>query len=475
MVTRSKEKPTVDTTENLQTLATVSQALVPVPRRGALVAKDRKPKNSLVRFDDKNNLNALAGRIAASLLGDDDVRSDEGDEGDVPAKNIELIDDDAIALPLDGKIDVTIDDKLVEDIDDETLIKMAKGDVEEDIVDGFAAGRGERDTDADTLEINDENYTEDASGMEGGEFAESNQKKRKATGGRSGSDLYDSFVRHVTSFVRLSEDEERALGLIVREQAGTASAQDAARKLVVHNLRLVLKVAHQYRRNWTNIMDLVQEASTGMAIAAQRWDPDQGTRFGTYAVYWIRAQLTKFLMTHGRAIHTGNTRAGRKLYFQLPGIRRRLLAAGQEPTIEAIAAEAQESPEEVARIVARLDGREASLQASYGDEDGTTLGDMIASDDTGPEARVAQQEMNTFIGGLIQRFEDTLTNERDLAIWREHLIAREPISLVELGQRYGVTKQRMGQIATRLKRSFRRHIVDELGPHTQLHWLFQQD
>src|SRR2546430_2531716 len=83
-------------------------------------------------------------------------------------------------------------------------------------------------------------------------------------------------------------------------------------------------------------------ASAGMAVAAQRWDPDQGTRFGTYAVYWIRAQLTKFLMTHGRAIHTGNTRAGRKLYFQLPRVRRKLLAEGKEPSVENIAKEVQE-------------------------------------------------------------------------------------------------------------------------------------
>jgi RNA polymerase sigma-32 factor len=287
-----------------------------------------------------------------------------------------------------------------------------------------------------------------------------------------GDDLYNSFVRQATKLQRLSEEEERALGLKVRDNGDT----NAAKKLVVHNLRLAIKMAHQYRRTWTNLMDLVQEASAGMAIAAQRWDPDQGTRFGTYAVYWIRAQLTKFLMTHGRAIHTGNTRAGRKLYFQLPRVRRKLLAEGKEPSVENIAKEVQEDPIEVARIVSRLDGREASLDAQVGqDDDGSTLGDMIADGEAGPEQNAAKIEVQEVLSGLMKRFADSLDNERDKAIWNEHLVAPEPKSLVELGARYNVSKQRMGQLATRMKRAFRRHVIDELGPTTQLSWLFTND
>jgi RNA polymerase sigma-32 factor len=285
-------------------------------------------------------------------------------------------------------------------------------------------------------------------------------------------DIYKAFVRQATRVQRVSEEEERALGLKVRDHQDLA----AQKKLVVHNLRLVIKMAHQYRRSWTNIMDLIQEASAGMAIAAQRWDPDQGTRFGTYAVYWMRAQLTKFLMTNGRAIHTGNTRAGRKLYFQLPRVRRKLLAEGKEASVENIAKEVHETPEEVARIVARLDGREASLDAQIGnDDDGSTLGELIAGDDRGPEENAAENEVGKVIKDLMERFEASLDNERDHAIWREHLIANEPVSLVDLGARYGVSKQRMGQLATRIKRAFRRHIIDELGPQTQLHWLFSSD
>lgn len=284
-------------------------------------------------------------------------------------------------------------------------------------------------------------------------------------------DVFRSFARQIARIKRLSEEEEYVLGMRVVEH----NDNDAKKKLVLHNMRLALKMAHQYRREWTNLMDLVQEASTGMAIAAKKWDPRVGTRFGTYAAYWIRAQLTKFLMTNARLIHTGNTRAGRKVYSSLPQIRRKLLAEGRKPTAELIAKEVNEDPKEVEQILARLQGRETSLSTPVDDEGSMTLEETLSSELDAPEDIVTHSEMQRVIRDLITSFEKTITNERDMAIWRENLIANEPINLVDLGKRYGVSKQRIGQLATRLKRAFRRHIIDELGPKTQLSWLFRED
>lgn len=283
--------------------------------------------------------------------------------------------------------------------------------------------------------------------------------------------IYKSFSRKIARIKRLSEEEEYALGQRVQEH----DDNEAKKKLVLHNMRLALKMAYQYRREWTNLMDLVQEASAGMAIAAQKWDPNMGTRFGTYAAYWIRAQLTKFLMTNARLIHTGNTRAGRKLYFNLPQIRRKLLLLGKEPTVELIAQEVGEDPEEVGLIMSRLSGRETSLSSPLEEDGSGTLMDTIANGEDEPEQIVAKNEINRVIKNLISSFEETLKDKRDLAIWRENLIANDPVNLVDLGKRYGVSKQRMGQLAIRLKRAFRRHIIDELGPKTQLSWLFRED
>lgn len=287
----------------------------------------------------------------------------------------------------------------------------------------------------------------------------------------SSEGIFRSFARQIARIKRLSDEEEYALGMRVQEH----NDNEAKKKLVLHNMRLALKMAHQYRRDWTNLMDLVQEASTGMAIAAKKWDPRIGTRFGTYAAYWIRAQLTKFIMTNARLIHTGNTRAGRKVYSALPQIRRKLLAEGKKPTAELIAKEVNEDPEEVEQILARLQGREASLSTPMDEEGSVTLGDTLSSNENVPEHIVTQNEMQRVIRDLISSFENTIKNERDMAIWRENLIANEPVNLVDLGKRYSVSKQRMGQLATRLKRAFRRHIIDELGPTSQLSWLFRED
>lgn len=284
-------------------------------------------------------------------------------------------------------------------------------------------------------------------------------------------DVFRSFARQIARIKRLSEDEEYQLGLLIQDQNDV----DAKKKLVLHNMRLALKMAHQYRRDWTNLMDLVQEASAGMAIAAKKWDPRVGTRFGTYAAYWIRAQLTKFIMTNARLIHTGTTRAGRKVYFSLPQIRRKLLLEGKTPTADLIAKEVGEDPAEVELILSRLQGREASLSAPLDEDGSVTLEDTLSSSTETPEHAVTRNEMQRVIKDLISSFEKTIKNERDLAIWRENLIANEPINLVDLGKRYSVSKQRMGQLATRLKRAFRRHIIDELGPTTQLSWLFRED
>lgn len=285
-------------------------------------------------------------------------------------------------------------------------------------------------------------------------------------------EIYQSFARQIAKIKRLSDEEEYALGQRIKK----FNDNEAKKKLVLHNMRLALKMAHAYRREWTSLMDLVQEASAGMAIAAQKWDPDIGTKFGTYASYWIRAQLTKFLMTNARLIHTGNTRAGRKVYYSLPQVRRKLLLAGQNPTAEVIAKEVGEDPEEVALILARLQGSETSLSTPIdNDASNGVLLDTIANPIANPETQATRNEIELLIKDVIAKFEATIKDERDLAIWRENLIASEPINLVDLGKRYNVSKQRMGQLATRIKRAFRRHIIEQLGPTTQLSWLFRDD
>jgi RNA polymerase sigma-32 factor len=290
---------------------------------------------------------------------------------------------------------------------------------------------------------------------------------------RDARDPVQRFLNEARRFPRLSEEQERALGIAVRERGD----MDAARKLVVHNLRLVVAIAYQYRRAWTNILDLFQEGSVGLMEAVKRWEPTLGPRFGTYAAYWIRAFVLKFLMTNSRLIHVGNTRAGRKLFFRLEKERQKLMAAGFEPTPKLLAAKLDVDEKDLDEVRQHLESREVPLdpRGGGGDDDGYSLSERIAGGGQSPEAEAARAEMSDAVQAFMATFVHGLTDAREVAVWREHLASDEPVPLGVLGERFGVSKQRMGQIADKLKKRFREEILQKLGPDIRTDWLRAQD
>jgi RNA polymerase sigma-32 factor len=282
------------------------------------------------------------------------------------------------------------------------------------------------------------------------------------------------FMAEIRRYPRLSEDEERRLGRAVREGGDL----DAARKLVVHNLRLVVSIANQYRRAWANMLDLFQEGSVGLMEAVKRWEPMLGPRFGSYAAYWIRAFLLKFLMTNSRLIHVGNTRAGRKLFFRLEKERQKLLAAGFDPTPKLLAAKLDVSEHDLEEVRRHLDSREVSFDPPRGNSDvdeGYSLAERIPLAQASPEDRAASAEMSESLHEVMGQFVDGLTDPREQAVWKEHLAAEEPLSLGEIGARFGVSKQRMGQIADKLKKQFRDRVEARMGQGIKTDWLGEAD
>jgi RNA polymerase sigma-32 factor len=275
------------------------------------------------------------------------------------------------------------------------------------------------------------------------------------------------FVEEARRNARLDEKEERELGKAARDKGDL----DAARRLVVHNLRLVVAIAYQYRQAWLNVLDLFQEGSVGLMEAVRRWDPDVGTRFSTYAAYWIRAYVLRFLMTNARLIHVGNTRAGRKLFFRLERERQKLLAAGFDPTPKLLAAKLDVDEADVIEVSGHLASREVSLDPRPDDE-GVSLSERLSKREASPEDLAARSELAAAVRRLMDDFEDKLPDDRERAVWREHLAnpTNEPVSLGALGERYGVSKQRMGQIAEKLKKQFRDRVVAELGHDIQMSW-----
>jgi len=283
-------------------------------------------------------------------------------------------------------------------------------------------------------------------------------------------DSVGRFLAEARRYKRLSEQEERALGVAARERGD----MNAARTLVVHNLRLVISIAYQYRRAWTNILDLFQEGSVGLMEAVKRWEPKLGPRFGTYAAYWIRAYVLRFLMTNSRLIHVGNTRAGRKLFFRLEKERQKLIAAGIDVTPKLLAAKLDVDEKDLDEVRQHLESREVPFDPRPGEssaDEGYALSERLPGGGESPETEAARAELAEAMQDLVAHFRDSLTDARERAVWQEHLAAEEPVALGVLGARFGVTKQRMGQIADQLKKRFRAEIVAKLGPDVRTDWL----
>ena len=279
-------------------------------------------------------------------------------------------------------------------------------------------------------------------------------------------DPVQRFINEARRYPRLDEKQERELIRAARERGDV----DAARTLVLHNLRLVVSIAYQYRRAWLNLLDLFQEGAVGLMEAVRRWDPGMGTRFGSYAAYWIRACILRFLMTNSRLIHVGNTRAGRKLFFRLEKERQKLIAEGIDPTPKLLAARLEVDESDLAEVSAHLASREVSLEPRP-DEDGVPLAEKISGQQASPEQQAARDELSQAVRRLMHDFEGKLDDERERAVWREHLaMTNEPVSLSAMGVRYGVSKQRMGQIAEKLKTQFRERVIAELGSDIQMSW-----
>ncbi len=275
-----------------------------------------------------------------------------------------------------------------------------------------------------------------------------------------GGDLLAYYLSEVRRYALLDPEEERKVALAYYE-SGDATA---AERLVTANLRLVVKIAFQYHRQWANVLDLIQEGNVGLVEALSRYDPYRGIRFSSYAQYWIRAMILRFLMDNFRLVRLGSTRNGRKLFFQLQKERERLLREGVQASAQQLAARLEVPESEVIAVDQHMRAPAMSLHAPVGGEDGRSLAEIVPDNDaSGPEEKVAESQLGALVQEKLKNFEQTLEDERERAIWVERLVANEPASLSDLGERYDVSKERIRQIEVRIKRRLKTYLQQELG------------
>jgi RNA polymerase sigma-32 factor len=239
-----------------------------------------------------------------------------------------------------------------------------------------------------------------------------------------------------------------------------------AAQLVTANLRLVVKIAYEYRRAYKNILDLVQEGNIGLMQAVKRYDPYRGVKLSSYAAWWIRAYILRFILNNWRLVKLGTTQAQRKLFFNLRKKRAELQGLGIDPS-DAEVAKALDVPEsDVREMEVRLSSSEKSLDAPVGDAEGRSISrvDMVPSMSEGPESLMAGGELQALLKDRLASFRRTLEGkDKDLAIFDERLVADDPLTLQELGDRFGISRERVRQLEQRLTGRLRDFLRVELG------------
>ena len=229
------------------------------------------------------------------------------------------------------------------------------------------------------------------------------------------------------------------------------------------NLRLVVKIAYEYRRAYKNIMDLVQEGNIGLMQAVKRYDPYRGVKLSSYAAWWIRAYILRFILNNWRLVKLGTTQAQRKLFFNLRKKRAELSRDGHRPDQRGDRQAAQRPRERRGR-----DGRAPRSRARSRSTRrwATPRGGRSRKVDMMPSGRrrarrrsMADEELQALLKEKLAEFRKTLAGkDKELAIFDERLVADDPLTLQELGDRFGISRERVRQLEQRLTIRLREYL-----------------
>jgi RNA polymerase sigma-32 factor len=266
----------------------------------------------------------------------------------------------------------------------------------------------------------------------------------------------DRYIQQVRAIPKLSREDEHQLALRARD-----GDQDAADRLVEANLRYVVAIGLQYRRYGVAIGDLIAEGSVGLVTAVRKFDPHRGTRFVTYAGYWIRAFVLEAVVRSSTMIGAGSGPFRSKLFFRLRRERARLsnLIADPEELIAKLASDFDTTPEKMTELLRRLDQREISLDApAYSDSD-ATLVEMLPGNAEPQDVVVARRRRQS---GIELRLEGALSvlDDRERLIVEKRILSDDSASLASLGRELGVSRERARQLEARAKKKLAEELRD---------------
>jgi RNA polymerase sigma-32 factor len=271
---------------------------------------------------------------------------------------------------------------------------------------------------------------------------------------------FDPLKQYLTEISRhplLSREEERALA----EKVYSNRDKSAARTLVLSNLKLVVKIALGYYNTYMNVRDLIQEGNIGLMQAVKKYNPYKGTKFSTYASFWIRAYILKYIRNNWSLVKVGTTENEKKLFYGLGKEKRRLEAKGIIPVPQLLAKNLDVKQEDIEDMEKRLSMTDVSLDQPLYEEGEETMMDMVKTDEN-IEEMVEEREKQKIAARKIAEFKAIL-NERELFIFENRIMTDEPMTLQEIGDHFGISRERARQIEKGVSNKVTAHLIGSGG------------
>ncbi len=269
------------------------------------------------------------------------------------------------------------------------------------------------------------------------------------------SSALDAYMARVNSLTILTAEEEFELAIKFKKE----NSVEAAEKLVTSNLRFVVKIAHEYRNYGVKLIDLIQEGNIGLMHAVKKFNPYKGYRLISYAVWWIRAYIQNFIIKSWSLVKIGTTQAQRKLFFKLNQAKKKLQnLSSKNPEFAEIAESLNVKESEIEEMNVRMNVRDLSLDATISDDDESSFIDHLAYEGENQEDSLIKKEefelVRINIAGALSKL-----NERERYIVISRIMADNPETLQEIGDRFKITRERARQIEKEAIRKMREEII----------------
>lgn len=271
-------------------------------------------------------------------------------------------------------------------------------------------------------------------------------------------DPLQRYLVEISQYKLLTRDEEKKYAKRVFDHED----HDAAYVMITANLRLVVKIALEFQRVWMqNLLDLIQEGNIGLMQAVRKFDPYKNVKFSYYASFWIKAYILKFIMDNWRLVKIGTTQGQRKLFFKLKKEKQKLIDEGFDPKPKLLSQRLGVSEREIIDMDQRLNGWDLSLDAPLKEDSATERIEFLSTENASAEDHMAKKEIETLLHNKIEVFRETMT-PREAEIFDLRIFSDSPLTLQEIGDRYGISRERVRQVEKGIIKKIREYFKKEL-------------